>query len=107
MLGNVNKIAVVDQVFDMRKGMNFMLSIAYESGLDPLKGDILIVGSRDRKKIKVLHGDTTGIWLSIKLYTTEDVKHGLNFLNIGTKHISKNELIGLLKGCISKNKIMK
>lgn len=101
MLNNINKIAVVDAIIDMRKGMNALLALAFQAGLDPLKGDILIVGSRNRRKIKVLHGDSTGIWLSVKLYTADDVKHGLNFLNTGTKYISKNELIDLLKGCIS------
>jgi hypothetical protein len=99
MLGNINRIAVVDQIVDLRKGMNSLLAIAYQFNLDPLKGDILIVAGNNRSKLKILHGDATGIWLSVKLYTEDNMRHGLKFLNTGVKHISKTELIELLKGC--------
>jgi hypothetical protein len=105
MLNNVKRIAVVDSATDMRKGINSLLGIAYGFNMDPLNGDVLIFGSKNRTKIKILHGDKTGIWLSIKLYTAENIRHGLHFLNTGTQFISKNEVIDLINGCTYRNKI--
>lgn len=65
---------------DFRKGHSGLLAEAYKMALDPFAGDIVIFIGRNRRRLKVLYADQTGLWVSAKLFTLEAMKTKLKFL---------------------------
>lgn len=67
--------------------------------LDPYAGDVVIFIGRNRRRVKVLHADPTGLWISSKLFTLEAMKTRFKFLSEPLcKKISHGELALLLEG---------
>ncbi len=53
---------------DFRKGHWKLLAEAYQLGLNPLAGDLLVFVSKNRSSIKLLYSDPTGLWVAYKAY---------------------------------------
>ncbi len=53
---------------DFRKGHWKLLAEAYQLGLNPLAGDLLVFVSAKRSSIKLLYSDPTGLWVAYKAY---------------------------------------
>ena len=51
---------------DFRKGPWGLLAEAYSLGLNPLEGDAVLFIGRDKRKIKIIYADPTGLWVSYK-----------------------------------------
>jgi hypothetical protein len=84
---------------DFRKGHWTLLSEAYGLGLDPLQGDLILFISRDKRKLKLLYIDGTGIWLSHKLFFNGAMKSIVDFEDKPCKAaIGSAELAMLLEG---------
>jgi hypothetical protein len=84
---------------DFRKGHSGLLAEAYKMSLDPFLGDVVIFIGRNRRRLKVLFADPTGVWISSKLFTLEAMKTRLNFLvDPSCKSISQAELLLLIEG---------
>jgi hypothetical protein len=84
---------------DFRKGHSGLLAEAYKMALDPHKGDIVIFIGRNRRRLKVLYADSTGLWISSKLFTLEAMKTKLKFLvEPSCSSISQAELALLIEG---------
>lgn len=84
---------------DFRKQHSGLLAEAYKLNLDPYNGDVVIFIGRRRRRIKVLHADSTGLWVSAKLFTMEAMKTKFKFLlEPSCKVISQGELGLLLEG---------
>lgn len=84
---------------DFRKGHSGLLAEAYKMNLDPFTGDVVIFIGRNRRRIKVLYADSTGLWISSKLFTLEAMKTKFNFLSEPMcDWISQGELALLLEG---------
>lgn len=84
---------------DFRKQHTGLLAEAYKMSLDPYNGDVVIFIGRNRRRVKVLHADPTGLWISAKLFTLEAMKTKLQFLSEPScKVISQGELALLLEG---------
>lgn len=67
--------------------------------LDPFNGDIVIFIGKNRRRIKVLHADQTGMWISAKIFTMEAMKTNLKFLNEPScKSITQADLAMLMEG---------
>jgi len=84
---------------DFRRHHDGLLAEAFKLNLNPFKGDMLIFVSRERRKIKVLYSDETGVWLSTKKFTMETMKTRFKFLTDPTwTKITSGELAMLLEG---------
>ena len=70
---------------DFRKGHWSLLAEAYLLGLDPLQGDLILFISRDKRKLKLLYIDGTGIWVSHKLFFNASMKSIVDFKEAPTK----------------------
>lgn len=84
---------------DFRKGHSGLLAEAYKMALDPFGGDVVIFIGRHRRRIKILYADTTGLWISSKLFTLEAMKTRFEFLmDPSCNVISQAELALLIEG---------
>lgn len=66
------RVFVAEYSIDLRFGLSRLLGLAFEAGLDPRAGDVIVFGGRNRKRLKVIHGDATGVWLSNKTFFASD-----------------------------------
>lgn len=84
---------------DFRKGHSGLLAEAYKMSLDPFNGDIVIFIGRNRRRLKVLYADGTGLWVSAKLFTAEAMKTKLKFVSEPSCNvISQAELALIAEG---------
>lgn len=67
--------------------------------LDPFSGDVVIFIGRNRRSIKVLYADGTGLWVSAKKFTLEAMKTKFGFLiEPSCESITAAELAMLVEG---------
>ena len=93
------RIWLAQHKVDFRKGHSGLLSETYKMSLDPFNGDIVIFIGRNRRRIKVIYADPTGLWISSKLFTTEAMKTKLRFLlEPSCQSITQAELSLLIEG---------
>ena len=93
------KIWLARHRVDFRKQHSGLLAEAYKMNLDPYNGDVVIFIGRNRRRVKVLHADPTGLWVSAKLFTLEAMKTKFKFISEPScKVISQGELAVLLEG---------
>jgi uncharacterized membrane protein len=64
---------------DFRKGHWSLLAEAYSLGLNPMAGDAVLFIARDRRKIKLLYNDATGLWVSYKVFHKSAMKSLMDF----------------------------
>lgn len=68
-------------------------------GLDPMGGDLIIFVGRNRRRLKILYSDDSGLWISAKLFTSESMKTRLQFLtHPESESITEAELMMLIEG---------
>lgn len=93
------RIFVAEHVVDFRRAHDGLLAEAFRLKLDPFKGDVIIFVGRKKNRIKVLHADTTGLWISWKQFTVESMKTQFRFLSEPSfRSITQGELAMLLEG---------
>jgi hypothetical protein len=84
---------------DFRKQHDGLLAEAYRMHLDPFSGDVVIFVGRNRRRVKVLYADATGLWVSCKKFTMEAMKTKLSFLlEPACESITTAELAMLMEG---------
>ena len=96
---------------DFRKAHAGLLAECYHLGLSPYRGDVVLFVGRCKTKIKVIHADENGLWLSYKKFDEDSIKTKLSFLqDPKCKTITTAELAMILEGSayqlekISKNR---
>jgi hypothetical protein len=95
---NTQRIFLVEHRVDFRLGHQGLLGVAYRLGLNPLQGNLLVFIGKNRRRIKVLFADQTGLWLSTKQFSGESIKTDSRFLlDPSCKEISQAELAMLLE----------
>lgn len=93
------RIFVAEYVVDFRRAHDGLLAEAYRLNLDPFQGDLIIFVGRRKNRIKVLHADATGLWISWKQFTMESMKTRFHFLSEPScRSITQGELSMLLEG---------
>lgn len=84
---------------DFRRHHDGLLAEAYKMCLDPFAGDIVIFIGRNRRALKVLYADATGLCLKWKKFTMEAMKSRLGFLlEPACESITQAELAMLMEG---------
>ena len=93
------RVFVAEFSVDLRFGINRLIGFAFQSGLDPKNGDVILFGGRNRKRLKILHGDDTGVWLSGKTFFAEDAHCLIKSIANGTlREISISDLASIIDG---------
>ena len=96
---NRQKIWLAQHQVDFRKQHNGLLAEAYKMSLDPFSGDVIIFIGRNRRRIKLLYADSTGLWVSAKTFTLEAMKTKLKFMfDPSCTMITHAELAMLMEG---------
>jgi hypothetical protein len=97
--GCKSRIWLAQHRVDFRKQHQGLLSESYKMCLDPFKGDVVIFIGKNRRRIKVLYADSTGLLVTSKVFTLEAMKTQLQFLSEPScKSITQAELEMLLEG---------
>ena len=97
--GRKNRIWLAEHRVDFRKQHQGLLAESYKMCLDPFKGDVVIFVGKNRRRIKVLYADSTGLLLTAKVFTLEAMKTELRFLaEPSCKSITQAELEMLIEG---------
>lgn len=81
MVHSRSRIWLARHRVDFRKGHSGLLAESYKMALDPFAGDVVIFIGRNRRRLKVLYADSTGLWISSKLFTMEVMKTKLKFVS--------------------------
>ncbi len=94
-----SRIWLAQHRVDFRRHHDGLLAETYKMGLDPFKGDVVVYVGKNRRAIKVLYADPTGLCLSWKKFTMEAMKTKLGFLLEPSCHsITAAELAMLIEG---------
>jgi hypothetical protein len=97
--GGRSRIWLARHRVDFRRGHDGLLAEAYKMNLDPFSDDVVIFVGRNRRRIKVLYADRTGLWVSTKRFTLEAMKTKIEFLcDPACDSITEAELAMLLEG---------
>lgn len=84
---------------DFRKGHWSLLAEAYSLGLNPLEGDALLFIARDKRKMKIIYSDPSGLWVSYKVFHRSAMKTLIDFTSTPSKvSMTAAELGMLLEG---------
>lgn len=93
------RVFAAESLIDLRYGLSRLMAIAFAAGLDPRAGDVVLFGGRNRRRLKVLHGDQTGVWVSHKTFFDEEAScRLLAKIEGGLREITTAELAWLLDG---------
>lgn len=65
---------------DFRKSHDGLLAEAYQMGLDPFAGDVVLFIGRCRRRMKLLFADDSGLWLAFKRFNAETMRTKFRFL---------------------------
>ena len=87
-IGAIRSIWLARYKIDFRKGHWSLLAEAYNLGLNPLEGDALLFIGRDKRKMKIIYSDPTGLWVSYKVFHKSAMKTLIEF----TSEISKESM---------------
>lgn len=77
----VKAVYVSSQSVDFRKSHDGLLAECYRLGTDPFAGDMVVFIGRNRRRIKILFADATGLWLASKRFTDYAMKTSFKFLS--------------------------
>lgn len=79
--GNITKIYLAQHKVDFRKGHTGLLAESFKLKLNVWDGDCILFLNKNKTSIKILYADTTGLWLSTKLFSASAMKTKFKFLN--------------------------
>ena len=96
---NPHRFFVAQYHVDFRKGHNGLLSEARRLGFEPYAGDLIAFVSRDRKKVKAIFGDDSGLTLIYKIFSNGTMRTKISFLDEPTaQFVTFAEIAMLLEG---------
>jgi hypothetical protein len=84
---------------DFRKAHDGLLAEAYDMGLDPFAGDVVLFVGRCRRRMKLLFADDSGLWLAFKRFNAQSMRTKFRFLtDPKASQISMGELQMFFEG---------
>lgn len=95
----VKRIWIANYRVDFRKSFDGLTAEAYKMGLNILEGDAILFVSKNKRRIKVLFSDQSGMWVCNKRFHDEKMKTRIDFLDDpNCTKISEGELMLLMEG---------
>jgi hypothetical protein len=95
----IRRCVVAEYRVDFRKSHYGLLGEAKQNGLNLYLGDMVIFVSKNKKRIKAIFGDDTGLTIIDKVFSYGSLKTGIRFLDDRqVREISLAELGMLLEG---------
>ena len=89
----VQNVYIASHRVDFRKSFDGLLAEAYQMGLDPVAGDMVLFVGRCKRKLKILFCDKNGIWVLSKRFHRGGFKKQFRFLeDPGQSEITQAEL---------------
>lgn len=99
LLQNIRQVFVATHRVDFRKGHAGLLAECYRLGITPYEGHVILFIGRCKSKIKVLHCDSNGLWVSYKKFDEDSMKTKIRFLSEpDCEEISSGELAMMIEG---------
>lgn len=99
LLTRVRRIYIASHRVDFRKSYDGLLAECYHLGLDPFQGDAVLFIGRCRRRIKLIFGDQTGLWLASRRFNDGCLKTNFAFLrDPKVEEISQAELQMFIEG---------
>lgn len=77
----VRAVYVASHRVDFRRSYDGLLAECYNLGVDPFGGDMVLFVGRNRRRIKILFADASGLWLASKRFSDGAMKTRFKFLN--------------------------
>ena len=97
--GFPQRIFVVDHRIDFRLRHNGLLAVAYSLKLNPFQGDVIVFVGRNKREVRVLSGDPTGMRLMSKVFTEQAIRTQFSFLvDPSYRQITSGDLEMLMEG---------
>jgi hypothetical protein len=95
----VRRVLLAEHRVDFRKHHDGLLAEAYRIGADPYDGDCVVFVKRDRTQIRVLVGDSYGLYLVSRRFEGGRLRVLLRFAEQPSRRtVSTGELSLLLEG---------
>lgn len=95
----VRRVLLAEHRVDFRKYHDGLLAEAYRIGADPYDGDCVVFVKKDRTQIRVLVGDSYGLYLVSRRFEGGRLRVLLRFAEQpSTRTVSTGELSLLLEG---------
>jgi hypothetical protein len=95
----VKRIWIAQYRIDFRKSFDGLMAEAYRMGLKILEGDAVLFISRDKKRLKVLFSDRTGLLVCSKRFHDDRMSAAMElFDDPHCLEISEGELMLLIEG---------
>lgn len=89
----IRNIYIANHKVDFRKSYDGLLAEAYQMGLDPIAGDMILYVGRCKRKLKILFCDKNGIWVLSKRFHKGGFKRYFKFVEDPSQsEISQAEL---------------
>lgn len=95
-IGSIRNIWLAKYRVDFRKGHWSLLAEAYKLGLNPLDGDALLFIGGDKRKLKLIYSDPTGLWVSYKVFHKSAMKTLIEFASEPCKSSMTAAELGML-----------
>ena len=77
---HIRRIFIFRHPVDFRKGHEGLISLAYDLGLQPYDGDLIVFVSRRRNGVKIYFSDHDGSWLLYKKFNKGGLGRKFSFL---------------------------
>jgi len=99
MIFSIHTIYLVEHCVDLRKSFDGLAREAQILGIDLHEGEAAVFVSRNKRLLKLLRADKTGLILTQKRFNRGVPGAKINFLdNVDSKEITQAELMQLFEG---------
>jgi hypothetical protein len=96
---NVRRLILAQHKVDYRKQLNGLLGEAYNLGFDPYQGDCVVFVKTDKTQLRILYGDSLGLYLVSRRFDGGRLSFIWKFLKDPTAScITEEEVYRLLQG---------
>lgn len=77
----ISEVFIAQYAIDFRKGADSLIAECYAMDLDPYKGECIVFVHRSRKMLKVIGGDSHGVWVLLRRFEGGALKEMFPFLS--------------------------
>lgn len=95
----ITEVFIAQHAIDFRKGADGLIAQCYAMDLDPYKGECVVFVHKSRRMLKVIGGDSHGVWVLLRRFEGGALKRMFPFLaDPSFVTATQGELAMLLEG---------